>query len=331
LVMPELISRFSFRTLMVSGLLLLGVPALLYGGTPNIAELLLLTAIRGVGAGIVTVIWTILVVRYNANPARRGNDFGFFSMATGLIAVVGAPAGLILLGAIGLPSLGMLAGIVSLSGAVIAFATVVEPERLTADSVLGLVLSDWRRLSPPVIAFTATMAGFAVVTSFLPPWSSHLAAPGLLLVGAGSALSRLVTGRITDRLTPDSLLLPGLTTSAAGMLVIAIAVNTHNESGLLVGCFCFGAGAGSLVVSSYLTLLRVPGLSLHAAVASLWNAVYDAGLVVGGLVFSPFAAAFGYTWTFTVAAAMLLGLVPVFWAYRRRHKVHTPQASIQNP
>jgi predicted MFS family arabinose efflux permease len=267
---------------------------------------------------MVTVIWTILIVRYG-EPAKRGNDFGLFSMATGLIAVAGPPIGLAAVGVMGLGNLGLIAGAISTLGAAAALYVLREPEAVPATPLWELVVSTWRWMVKPIVIFASVMCGFAVLNSFLPPWSSQSAARALLLLGIGSACSRFIAGRLTDRFRPYSLLVPGLAVSACGMSLVSVGVADSSELLVLSGSLAFGSGVGTLIVSSYLTLIwRTPDHT-HPALASFWNAMFDSGLMVGGIVFSPIAALYGYPWMF-VGSAVLLVIVFSIFAGRSVHE-----------
>jgi predicted MFS family arabinose efflux permease len=307
LAMPSLLARHSYRALMVAGLLLLGVPSILHLWTTGLAALLALTLVRGIGAGIVTVISTILIVRYG-EPARRGSDFGVFATWSGVVAVVGPPIGLAALDVVGLGALGLIAGAISVAGAAATVALMPEPQAEPAARLWALVVSTWRRLVRPIGIFATAMCGFAVLHSFLPAWSTEVATPALLLVGIGSACSRLVAGRLVDRFRPHALLLPGLGIAAVAMTLIALGVAEGSEPFVLAGSLAFGSGVGVLIVSSYLTLIWQTADAAHPALASFWNAMYDSGLLVGGLAFSPVAALLGYQWMFAGCAVLLLGV-----------------------
>ena len=84
--MPKLLESFGYRKVLVAGVLFLGLPAFLYplaGGVPGI---LAVTLARGVGFGIVTVVFIALIVEL-APPGRRGEAMGLFGVAMTLPSI----------------------------------------------------------------------------------------------------------------------------------------------------------------------------------------------------------------------------------------------------
>nr|MBA3795403.1 MFS transporter [Rubrobacter sp.] len=78
--MPKLLGRFGYRKVLVAGLLFLGLPAFVYSFADGMSGILAVTLARGVGFGIVTVIFAALVVEL-APPERRGEALGLFGVA----------------------------------------------------------------------------------------------------------------------------------------------------------------------------------------------------------------------------------------------------------
>ena len=74
--MPRILRRFGYRRALAAGLLFLGVPALFYAYAETLVPILAVTLVRGVGFGVVTVVFAALIVEL-APPGRRGEALGF--------------------------------------------------------------------------------------------------------------------------------------------------------------------------------------------------------------------------------------------------------------
>jgi len=60
--MPRLLGRLGYRAALAAGLLLLGAPALLYGAAGELPSILAVTLVRGIGFGVVTVVFAAVIV-----------------------------------------------------------------------------------------------------------------------------------------------------------------------------------------------------------------------------------------------------------------------------
>ena len=98
----------------------------------------------------------------------------------------------------------------------------------------------------PAVTFSATAMAAGVVVTFVPlavtQGSGSLAAVALFVQAAGSTFSRWWAGRFGDRHGPAVLLVPGVVTTAAGMLS---RVLLDSPVAVLAAMVLFGSGFGS--------------------------------------------------------------------------------------
>src|SRR5918997_906496 len=78
--MPRILTRYGYRRVLAAGLLFLGVPAFFYAYAQTLVPILAVTLLRGVGFGIVTVVFAALIVEL-APPHRRGEALGLLGVA----------------------------------------------------------------------------------------------------------------------------------------------------------------------------------------------------------------------------------------------------------
>ena len=302
--MPRILGRFGYRRALAAGILFLGVPALFYAYAGTLVPILAVTLLRGVGFGVVTVVFAALIVEL-APPGRRGEALGLLGVAITLPTVFCNALGLWLVDRFGFEIVFLLGGAAPLLGLAmipgirLAAATGGNEERV--GFFAGLGRAPLRRI---FILFAATTMAAGVVITFLPlavPGSGILSAAGaLLVVGITSTVSRWWGGRFGDRRDPRLLLAPGIIACATG-----IAGLPFGGALMLAGAALFGTGFGLLQNATLiLTMERVSKFE-YGLGSTLWNAAFDAGTGIGAFSFGFVISALGFYWSFFICSALL--------------------------
>jgi predicted MFS family arabinose efflux permease len=309
--MPRILRRFGYRRALAAGLLFLGIPALFYGYAGTLAPILAVTLVRGVGFGIVTVVFAALIVEL-APPGRRGEALGLLGVAITLPTIFCNALGLWLVGGFGFEIVFLLGGATPLLGLVvipgIRSAAAAGGNEEGVGFFAGLGRAPLRRI---FILFAATTMAAGVVITFLPlavPGSGIFSAAGaLLVVGVTSTVSRWWGGRFGDRRDARLLLAPGLVVCAVGMAGLPFGGVI-----LLAGAGLFGTGFGLLQNASLILMMERVSKSEYGLGSTLWNAAFDAGTGIGAFSFGFVISAVGYYWSFFLCSALLaLALVLV--------------------
>ena len=304
--MPRILGRYGYPRALAGGLLFLGVPAFFYAYAQTVAPILVVTLVRGVGFGIITVVFAALIVEL-APPDRRGEALGLLGVAITLPTIFCNPLGLWTVDRLGYEVVFMLGGAVPLLGfGVILGIRSAAPSGKAKEGTGAGFFAGLRRASLRHIFLlfaTATMAGGVVVT-FLP-----LAAPGagafsaasaLLLIGVTSTASRWWAGRFCDRRDPRLLLAPGLLVCALGMAGLPLGGVV-----LVVGAMLFGIGFGLLQNATLILMMERVSKSEYGLGSTLWNAAFDAGTGLGAFVFGFVISAVGFSWSFSICSGLL--------------------------
>lgn len=311
LLTPRLVARFGYRTTFAAGLVLLGAPALVLAVTSDVAAIVAVCLVRGVGFAITMVVGGALVAAL-LPPERRGEGLGLHGIVVGVPGVIALPAGIWLVGSAGYPVvfvIGALAALLPLA----ALIGLPEPGVDVTDDSVGM--SEGLRctaLVRPAIVFSATAMAGGVAVTFLPlavtGWSGNLAATALLVQLLTATIARWWAGRFGDRHGPARLLLPGLLIAGVGLLPLVLS---DEPVAVLAGMALFGVGFGiTQNVTMALMFNRVPA-SGYGTASALWNVGYDLGYGVGAAAFGLVAGETGYgiAWALT-AALVLVMLVP---------------------
>jgi predicted MFS family arabinose efflux permease len=301
--MPRILGRYGYRRTLAAGLLFLGVPALFYAYTQTLLPILAVTLLRGVGFGIVTVVFAALVVEL-APPGRRGEALGLLGVAITLPNIFCNALGLWLVGQFGYGVVFVLGGLAPLLGLVIVIgirSAAPSEEEGGAGFFAGLGRAPLLRI---FLLFAATTMAGGVVLTFLPlavPGSGVFSAAGaILVVGITSTASRWWAGRFGDRRDPRLLLTPGLLVCAAGMVCLPLGGVV-----LLVGAVLFGTGFGLLQNATLILMMERVSKSEYGLGSTLWNAAFDTGTGIGAFSFGFVISAVGFSWSFFICAAVV--------------------------
>jgi predicted MFS family arabinose efflux permease len=320
-VVPALTERFGAARVLVAGLLALGVPAPLYALDDGLGWLLWISAVRGVGFAILTVLGSVLAGRI-VPPERRGEALGLYGLSVAVPNLVAVPAGvaLVLHGAAG-----WMAWLAALPVLAVPFVPgLVRGARPDADDEPAAGAgrrAALRALAPSAVLFVATLAGGGVIT-YLPierP-SGALASTALLVVGATGAAVRWPSGVLADRVG-TRLLLPGsLLCCVLGLAGVAAGLRIGDWL-VLLGAGVFGVGFGAVQNLTLVTAFARAGAGGATAAGAVWNALFDAGTATGALGLGVVAAALGLPGSYLLVCAALLLVLPAAVVSTRRPAV----------
>src|SRR3954452_21972257 len=90
---PALTARFGAGPVLVAGLLAMGVPAPFYVLDDGVGWICALSAVRGAGFAVLTVLGATLAAQV-APPERRGESIGIYGLAIAIPNLIAVPAGL---------------------------------------------------------------------------------------------------------------------------------------------------------------------------------------------------------------------------------------------
>jgi predicted MFS family arabinose efflux permease len=327
LAAPMLMKRYTYRTLLAAGAVLLGLPtlALLSGGP--LAVIVAVSVVRGFGFGLATVVAAALTAAL-VPPDRRGEGLGLFGVAATVPEVVALPSGVWLAAHYGFPV------VVGLAAAAALVPLAVFPwlpraggrrtagERAGAGQPTGLLaglrVSGELRLS---LVFAASTVAAGVVITFLPlaaGVSANIAAVGLLAQALTATVSRWWAGRYGDRHGHARLLIPGLAIASLGMTGM---IWPASPAAVIAGMCLFGTGFGIIQNVTFVLMIdRMPASGLDTA-SALWNLAYDAGFGAGPAAFGLFVGHTGYPAAFALSGVLMLVALP---AARRERRAAGP-------
>ncbi|MGB5952042.1 MAG: MFS transporter [Ornithinimicrobium sp.] len=278
LFVPGLLRRYGWGTVMSVGMVLMGLPALAHILSDALLPILALSAVRGVGFGILTVTGSAAVAEL-VDPARRGAAIGAYGLAIAVPNLVLLPLSpwvaqtygfwiifvVAALPLVGVPSVWALsrvlhdppaaepeggvgqAGDLDAGGAADSPST--DPELIeAADSTpdegeMSGTTAYLRLLRPTFLLLGATLSGGAV-TTFAPQIvdSGPASIAALFGIGATAALARWQFGGLSDRFGAQRFMWPLTGLTVVAMALAGFAVLGDSDTALSLTLFVIAAG-----------------------------------------------------------------------------------------
>lgn len=290
------------RIIVVGGMLLSAVGGALYLLPAGVAGLILARLVLGVGDGWVFTAAATWIVDL-APESRRGQAIGIFGLSIWGGLAAGPVVGEALFSAGGYDAVWVFAALAPLAGALIA-RRVPDPHVPIAPPPAGqrgpLIP---REVRVPGIALALANVGYGAVAGFL---VLHLAHRG---VGHGAAAfamfavsivcSRLVLGRLPDRIGPRATATGAFVVEAAGLVIIG-AAHAWWVAGL--GAVVMGAGFSLLFPALALVVMDRTGDAARGAAMGVFTAFFDLGVGLGAPLAGAISALAGYPAAFYAAA-----------------------------
>lgn len=286
LVVNRLLRTIGWTRVLALGLIMLGVPALLQAIGPEIWLIMLTTAARGVGFGIITVCGAT-ATSLLAPAAVRGRAIGMYGLGIAVPQVFLMPASPWLADVLGLPAT-LALGVIPVIGLVWVAplgraitdaeqfeATVPQTAAARADEVPDVsMVTDARdlpgtsvtaptppardgmraflgRVWVPVIALVVTTAAAGAFQTFAPQLvdSTVIAVAALFALTLLSALARLVFGSLTDRWGPGVFIWALLILGAIGLGVVALSLSSIIDPAAAGGAVLLIVGAALIGIA----------------------------------------------------------------------------------
>lgn len=318
LLVPRALERLGWGPVLAAGLALLGAPGVLMALSDQLAPVLALSAVRGVGFGVLTVTGSAAAAALVA-AERRGEAIGAYGLAVALPNLVLLPAGPWIADRLGWPVAFALSALPVLGiPAALRLAAVLREHHAAAPATeAGHAdrAARLRLLRPMVLLLVVTLAGGALLT-FVPQVvdSPAVAAAGLLLMGLAAALGRWRVGALADRHGPRRFLVPLVPLTGVGMALVAWSVARPGDPreawflvGMLVVGLCYGALQNLTLVISFAAVERRD----HNLASAVWNVGFDGGTALGSVAVGVVAGATSFATAFLLAGAVAALTLPL--------------------
>ena len=326
---PRLVRRFGAAPVLGTGLALLGGPSLLHLLSGSLEWILTLSAVRGIGFGILTVCGSAAVARL-VPPARHGAGIGAYGAAIAVPQVLLLPIGPWLVEEVGFWLIFALGTLPLIS---IAVAPRFGRAWRSSDTDVMDVASagdgaDRRKwlpdglLRPMFLLLGVTLAGGALITFAPQMVSIPLAATGgLALLTATAAVTRWGIGGFADRHGTRPFLGPLVLLTSAGLALAAFAVSDPTSTRVVMFLSAMaltGIAYGGLQNLTLLLSLSAVRREEYDTASAVWNMGFDAGTGAGSILIGSLAAGLSFSPALLVAAGISLATLPLALMRGRR-------------
>lgn len=318
LVVGRLLSWLGWGRVFALGLIMLGAPALLQAIAPDLWLVMLTSAARGVGFGIITVCGAT-ATSVLVPPTQLGRAIGLYGLATALPQLAWMPAAPALVDLIGIqltialgaaPLLG-LAWVAPLGRDITRAVEAVEATGPAGDADPASAAAVLRRILLPISTLVVITAGGGALMTFAPQLVGDTAASvvALFAMMAMSTLARWRVGALADRWGTRRMLWPLMAFGALGLLLVAGATWQGQSvvAGwllLTVGALFVGLAYGGLQTATLARTFADAGAPHRHRASVAWNVCFDLGTALGAAVAGAIAQSLTFAIAFVVLAAI---------------------------
>lgn len=282
-LVPALVRWLGTGRSLAVGLLALGAPSPLYVLSSELGPLLAVSAVRGTGFAVLTVVGSTLT-RELAPPGRHGETVGLYGLTVAVPSLVVVPAAVLLAQNVGFWPVAALATLPVLGVPLAARSGGPRPALPPGSGVPGRRGAALSALPPSVVLLVVTLAAGGLVTYLPIERPQGLAATVALLVfGVLTALSRWRVGVLADRMGTGVLLPASVLLTAGGLAGVGGALATGADAGLLAAAGVCGVGYGAVQNLTLVVAFARVGPGGTASASAVWNAAFDAGTGVGAV------------------------------------------------
>lgn len=354
LAVPWLLRVLGYRWVLVAGVLLLGAPAAGYALSAALPVLIAVSAVRGVGFGLVTVAGAGFIPHLLPRWAH-GRGAGLYGLAIGAPNLLALPLGVWATGHIGYPTLFWLLTAIPVAGALVTVAITPDGPRTarradgagTGTACSSRTAAPQAPLTSPAPGRTATSRPApqraAALRPLLAPWlllwtsaiiagalltflpiavtgaAAGVVPIALLAFSAGALLSRWGAGVRTDRRGAPRTLPVAVLSGVLGAAALAAATATAGgwaAAATVAGALAVGLGFGA-VQNDTLVIMFTSG-SGYGLASAVWNTAFDAGTGAAAVAVGLIVQHLGYPVGFGAAGAAALACLPLALLTRRK-------------
>lgn len=315
---PAALRKIGYTSVMAFAAFMLGVPAIGYIFSVEPIPVLVVSALRGIGFGALTVAESALVAELV--PVRfLGKASGMLGVFIGLSQMLFLPAGLALGDQFGYNVVYVLGAVIALVAAVMCLRipqVKAAAKQQPQVSEQERSVSTWKLVLVPSLAVTSLSMTFGAVSSFLPAAVIELdpglgaALAGIILsiTGGSSMVFRYLSGVIADRRgVPGTTMIPAQIIGFLGVVLITVTIFQGWSVWLLIiGAVMFGGAFGMVQNEALLSMFfRLPRTRVSEA-SAIWNIAFDSGTGIGSFLLGIVAASLAYSGAFGSGAVVIL-------------------------
>jgi MFS family permease len=310
--------RIGRRVLIIGGALVVGTCVALLGWAPNLATVVAIRVVGGVGEAAFFVGSGAMATDL-APEERRGEAISYWSVAVYGGLAFGPLLGEVTLDHGGFDRVWMVGAALALGAGVMALGTreTVDPAERAAIGAERPPLLHRAAILPGLVLFGGLMA-FAGYATFVSLYVDEIGVAdsriAFLVYGGVVLVVRIVGARIPDRIGSVAAGTLALSAIAASMVIVA---GVHSPAGLYAGTAVLGLGMSFLYPA--LLMLALAGLPVRerGSAVGTYSAFFDLSQGLGAVILGGVVALSGYRSAFLTGGLVALGALVLLRTVRR--------------
>ncbi|MGB6242571.1 MAG: MFS transporter [Castellaniella sp.] len=314
--MNKALRTFGWAKVLALGLIALGAPATLQALGTGSAAILISSALRGIGFGILTVGGATAIALL-VPAARRGAAVGVYGLALALPQLLLMSSAPVLEQRFGSLAMTLIATL-PLAGLVLVrplggiLGRHAASDQAPADAGLSKQPSTFRLIAPSLLVLLIATSGGGAVLTFASQMAldAPSAAIMLLCLTGFATPTRWIFGVLSDRHDILKMITGLCVVLVLGMAALSIALSIGDphtaQWTLYLGSVLLGLAYGGLQSTSLVLAFRRGGSTRLTRVSVLWNVSFDLGTGVGALAAGALATAAGFPFAFACLTALSL-------------------------
>lgn len=297
-IVGGLLDRFGRRPFIVWGLVLFTLAMYMYNWIGGIIVLMGLRILHGMSWAVSST--SILTAITDMIPSsRRGEGMGWFSTSMTLAMAIGPMVGIWIIQDLSYHALFLIAVVLS---AVALFLTIGAkmPFRLQPGA-RNIHLFE-KPVLPVAVSVFLMFIAYGGITAFVPLFAASIkinSGAFFLAFAATLALSRPISGKLSDRYGETFVIIPALMISISALIALSFSTGLF---GVLVSAVLYGIGFGSAHPALQAATLRLARPDRKGVANATLSTATDLGIGLGAIVLGWVSQHTSYQVLFTVSA-----------------------------
>jgi MFS family permease len=308
-----LLDRFGRRPFVVLGLLLFIVAMYLYDWIGGIIVLMGLRILHGMSWAVSSTAMQTAITDM-IPPARRGEGLGWLGLAMTLAMASGPLFGVWVTQNLSYHALFLFAVGLSAAALLLTFG-VKMPFR--PQSGAGRIEVVEKAVLPITVAVFFLFIAYGGITTFIPLFADSIGVNSgafFLAFAATLALSRPMSGKLSDRYGETVVIIPALVITISGLLALSLSTGLI---GVLVAAVLYGIGFGSAHPVLHAAAIRLARPDRKGVANASFATAIDLGIGLGAIMLGWVSQYTSYQVLFTVSAVSVAFSLLVFTFVKR--------------
>lgn len=309
-----LMDKYGRRVFIVSGLIFFAITMYFYNFVTVIISLVILRILHGVSWALSTT--SIGTAVTDVIPkSRRGEGMGWYGLSMTLGMALGPILGLWIAKSFSFHYLFLICTVLALIALVLAFFTKIPLIKSTQKNKISFFEKEL--LPMGIVTFFVSLT-FGGITTFLPLFAAKIqvnAGTFFLVYALTLAVSRPITGKISDKYGEDTIIIPAIFILILALLVLTF---TNGIVGLVITAILYGIGFGSAQPALQVAILKLAKPEKIGVANATFFTAFDLGIGLGSIGLGFISQLMGYEALFIVCAISALISLLYFTIFVRK-------------